>query len=56
MQEQSFFHGVLQTYGRDWIRFDKGEKKFTYKAFVVALKKKLNFRRLHLYFPDFFQV
>ena len=27
MQEQSFFQGVLQTYERDWIRFDKSEKK-----------------------------
>ena len=39
MQEQSFSHGVLQTHGWDWIRFDQNGKHFTSKALVVALKK-----------------
>ena len=37
MQEESFSHGVLQTHGRDWIRFDQNGKHFTSKA-LVALK------------------
>ena len=39
MQEQSFFHGARQTYGRDWIRFDQNEKNFTYIKHLLALKK-----------------
>ena len=40
---ESLFHEALQTYGRDWIRFDQNDKKFTYKALVVALKKTQDF-------------
>ena len=29
-QKQNIFHGALQTYKRDWIRFDQNEKKFTF--------------------------
>ena len=34
--KQSFFHDALQTYGRDWIRFDQNEKKITYKAGQIS--------------------
>ena len=34
------FHDAVKTYGLDWIRFDQNEKKITYKALVVGLKKK----------------
>ena len=59
--EQSFFHCTLQTYGLIWMsKFEQNEKKFTSRALVVALKKKLktynHFSRLFLHFPDFFQA
>ena len=42
---------ALQTYRWDWIRFDQQEKKFPYKAVVVAFKKTFNH-----FFPDFFSI
>ena len=36
-QTQRFFHDALQTYGRDWIRFDQ-KKKLLIKHLLVALK------------------
>ena len=61
-KEQSFYHDALQTYRRDWIRFDQHEKNFTCKTLALAFKKErkgktfYHFSRLYLYFPDFFQV
>ena len=49
------FHDAVKTYGLDWIRFDQNEKKITYKALVVGLKKKKKSRLFNI-FPDFFQV
>ena len=62
MQDQSFFHCTLQTYGLVWMNNIRAKRnKFTSKALVVTLKKKLtciinHFSRLFLHFPDFFQV
>ena len=57
-QEQSI-HSALQTYERDWKRFDQ-RKKFNRKALPVAVKKKNkqtnNFSRTYIYIADFFQV
>ena len=39
---KGFLQDALQTYGRDWIRFDQNEKKkFTYQELVASFEKKI---------------
>ena len=63
-RNKGFFHDALQTCKWDWIRLDHYHKN---KISLVVVKSTLycNFKktilftiflRLHLYFPDFFQV
>ena len=49
-QEQSFFHDALQTYGRNWIRFDENEKKSIRKHLLLLWKKTQDFLP---FFQDF---
>ena len=42
MQGKAIFHDVLQTYGQDWIRFDKNKKNYTQDSFTI--------------FPDFISI
>ena len=37
-------HDALQTYGRDWIRFDKNEENFTHNESTCCSFEKKNFR------------
>ena len=59
-RNKAFIHDMLQTYGRNWIRFDQNEKNLA--LLFVALRKKnqdflLFFQTSSPYiFPHFFQV
>ena len=53
LKEQGFFHGALQTYREDWIRFDQHEKNFTCKALIVTFKTTQYFLP---FFQDFISI
>ena len=55
-RNKAFIHDMLQTYGRNWIRFDQNEKNLA--LFFVALEKKIKivYYFSTLYLHTFFQT
>ena len=53
MQGKAIFHDVLQTYGQDWIRFDKNKKIIKHSLCSFEKKKTQDSFTI---FPDFISI